>query len=401
VTENQQQPSGPRPQWTPTSHPTSGPVLTHHEPAQPLQKQRTKLAQRPLALAAVALVMGVVGGGGAAAAAFAVAGTPDAGVTTSSHAALVQTAANSTTTDTEAVAKAVTPSVVLLKVEGQQESDEGSGIVLSSDGKILTNNHVVAAAASGGKIQVVTSTGTTYDATIVGRDPVTDLAVVQASGASGLTPASLGDSEKLEVGQPVVAIGAPLGLQSTVTTGIVSALDRPVSVTNDQGQASVTDAIQTDAAVNPGNSGGPLVNAQGQVIGINSSIASTGGSDGSQAGSIGLGFAIPITEAERVANDIVAGTPVGHGQLGVSVGDSTNPAGAKVGDVTADSAAAKAGLKTGDVITKVDDQVVDGADALVAAIRTQAPGTKVTLTYVSGGQTKTADVTLGTDQTTT
>jgi putative serine protease PepD len=352
-------------------------------------------------VAGVALLAGLVGGGAAG----AVAVSLDAGsstTTASSTRIPVQTAANATTTDTEAVAKAVTPSVVLLKVQGAQEADEGSGVVLSSDGKILTNNHVVAAAADGnGSIQVVTSDGTSYDATIVGRDPVTDLAVVQATGASGLTPAAIGDSSALAVGQSVVAIGAPLGLQGTVTTGIVSALDRPVSVTGEDGQASVTDAIQTDAAVNPGNSGGPLVNANGQVIGINSSIASTGGSDGSQAGSIGLGFAIPIDEAKRVADNIVAGTPVGHGQLGVSVSDSTSPAGAKIGDVSSGSAADKAGIKTGDVVTKVDDQPLDDADGLVAAIRTQAPGTKVTLTYVRGGQTATATVTLGTDQTTT
>jgi putative serine protease PepD len=369
----------------------------------------TSTTSRTAVVAGVALLAGLVGGGAAGAAAVAIEGAPalrSSTGTTSSTTTLsstgVQSAAHTTSTiDDEAVAKAVTPSVVLLKVSGAQQSDEGSGVVLTSDGRILTNNHVVAAAADGGSIEVVTSDGTSYAATIVGRDPVTDLAVVQAKDASGLTAAVLGDSGSLQVGQPVVAIGAPLGLQGTVTTGIVSALDRPVSVTGEDGQPAVTDAIQTDAAVNPGNSGGPLVDSAGEVIGINSSIASLGASDGSQAGSIGLGFAIPVDEAKRVADDIQAGNPVSHGQLGVSVSDSDQPAGAKIGDVTSGSAAAKAGLRSGDVVTKVGDQAVDGADGLVAAVRTRAPGTKLTLTYVRDGQTSTTDVTLGTDQTTT
>ena len=312
-------------------------------------------------------------------------------------------AARTTTpsTDVESVAKAVTPSVVLLRVQGAQEADEGSGVVLSADGRILTNNHVVAAAASGGQIQVVTSDGTTYDASIVGRDPITDLAVVQAQGASGLTPAAIGDSSTLQVGQPVVAIGAPLGLQGTVTTGIISALDRPVATTGEDGQASVTDAIQTDAAINPGNSGGPLVDSTGHVVGITSSIASLGSAAGSQSGSIGVGFAIPIDEAMRVVSDIEAGNPVSHAQLGVTVSDSDGPAGARIGDVAAGSSAARAGLQSGDVVTKVEGQPIEDSDGLIAAIRTLDPGTKVTLTFVRDGQTHTASVTLGSDQPTT
>ncbi len=191
---------------------------------------------------------------------------------------------HSSPTNVEQVAKAVTPSVVLLQVQGSQGSGEGSGIILSSDGLILTNNHVVQAAASGGQIRAEFSDGTTAPATIEGRDPVTDLAVVRAKGVSGLTPATMGDSSALEVGQPVVAIGAPLGLQGTVTTGIVSALNRPVSSTGESGQATVVNAIQTDAAINPGNSGGPLVDMSGRVVGIDSAIASLGGSMGSPGG---------------------------------------------------------------------------------------------------------------------
>ncbi|MBZ5739789.1 S1C family serine protease [Nocardioides mangrovi] len=369
----------------------------HHESTERRPRPRRSLAT----VATVGLVAGLIGGGGAAAAVVATTGTSSA--TGGGTAATVVSAAarkGSSGSDVEAVAKAVTPSVVLLQVQGGGESDEGSGVVLSADGEILTNNHVVAAAADGGSIKVVLQDGTTYAGTIVGRDPVTDLAVVRAKDASGLTPAAIGDSGSLEVGQPVVAIGAPLGLQGTVTTGIVSALDRPVT-TSDGGQASVTDAIQTDAAINPGNSGGPLVDAQGRVIGIDSAIASLGASEGSQSGSIGVGFAIPIDEAMRVAHEIEAGNPVSHAQLGVTVSDSTNPAGARVGDVSAGSAADRAGLQSGDVITRVGDQVIPDADALVAAIRTQAPDDHVTLTYVRDGQTHHVAVTLGTDQTTT
>ena len=363
----------------------------------------TDRGRRPLAVVAtVGLVAGLLGGGAVAATAWALDG--GGGTTASGQPPVViQGAGAGSPTDVEQVAKAVTPSVVLLKVQGAGAADEGSGIVLSADGLILTNNHVVAAAADGGSVSVVTSDGTAYVGKIVGRDPVTDLAVVQAKGASGLTTASIGDSAKLDVGQPVVAIGAPLGLQGTVTTGIVSALDRPVVSSGDgSGQSSVTEAIQTDAAVNPGNSGGPLVNAEGQVVGINSAIASLSGSaPGTQPGSIGLGFAIPIDEAMRVAHEIEAGDPVSHAQLGVSVSNSTNPAGARIGEVSPGSAGAAAGLRSGDVVTRANGQVIESADGLVAAVRTLAPGDRVSLTYVRAGASHTVRVTLGTDQTST
>jgi putative serine protease PepD len=351
-------------------------------------------------------VAGLVGGGAVVATAWAVDSSGPAttsGSSASAEPVAVQGSAAGSAADVEHVAKAVTPSVVLLKVQGGGVADEGSGVVLSSGGLILTNNHVVAAAANGGSVSVELSDGTTYHGTIVGRDPVTDLAVVRADKASGLTAASIGDSSDLEVGQPVIAIGAPLGLQGTVTTGIVSALDRPVvSAGESGGESSVTDAIQTDAAINPGNSGGPLVDAQGQVVGINSAIASLSeSSTGSQPGSIGLGFAIPIDEAMRVAREIEAGNPVSHAELGVSVSDSPNPAGARIGDVTPGSAAGTAGLRSGDVVTRIDGQVIDSADGLVAAVRTQAPGDTVTLTYVRDGSTHTTSVVLGTDQPTT
>jgi putative serine protease PepD len=370
-------------------------------------RQESGRGRRSLAAAAVVgLVAGLVGGGAVAGTAWAIDGSGPATTSSSSASAApvdVRGSGAGSAADVEQVAKAVTPSVVLLKVQGSGVADEGSGVVLSANGMILTNNHVVEAAANGGSVLVEGSDGKTYRGMIVGRDPVTDLAVVRAVGEGRLTPASIGQSATLEVGQPVIAIGAPLGLQGTVTTGIVSALDRPiVSAGEGGGQSSVTDAIQTDAAINPGNSGGPLVDAQGQVVGINSSIASLNqSSGGSQAGSIGLGFAIPIDEAMRVAHEIEAGNPVSHAQLGVSVSDSQAPAGARIGDVTSGSAAGRAGLQSGDVVTRVDGQVIDSADGLVAAIRTDAPGDTVTLTYVRGGSTHTAQVVLGSDQPTT
>jgi putative serine protease PepD len=253
---------------------------------------------------------------------------------------------------------------------------------------------------------VTFGSGKITPAKIIGRDEASDLAVIQASGVSGLTPATLGDSSSLAIGQNVVAVGAPLGLSNTVTTGIISALNRPVlpaSDTTSQGQSStnsVLDAIQTDASINPGNSGGPLVNLNGDVIGINSAIAtassgSFGGS--SQSGSIGLGFAIPINQAHWIANELIANGKAAHSLLGVSVTDPTQTAtqaGAVVKTVSSGGAADKAGIKVGDVITKVDDQQINSSDSLVAAIRSYKPGTAVTLTYVRNGQTSTVQVVL-------
>jgi putative serine protease PepD len=303
-----------------------------------------------------------------------------------------------------AVARNVLPSVVSIQFASPNGSGgEGSGVILTADGQILTNNHVVEGAANGGSLTVTLSDGSRVAATIVGRDPVTDLAVIQAKNVSGLTPATLGSSASLQVGQSVVAIGSPLGLAGTVTTGIVSAVDRPVVTSPETaagGAGSVLDAIQTDAAINPGNSGGPLVNLRGQVVGINSAIASLGASGGGQSGSIGLGFSIPIDQAKAVAAQLVASGTAEHGRLGVTVENSPgNILGAKLGQVTPGSPAAAAGLKSGDVITGFGDQPIDSADALVAAVRSQQPGDQVKVTYVRGGQQATTMVTLGSDAT--
>jgi putative serine protease PepD len=356
---------------------------------------------------ATALVAAGVGGGVGA----AVASRDSSAVPASlSNSATAGTTVTLPTGSVEAAAAKVLPSVVSITERSTDGSGgEGTGIVLSADGLILTNNHVVSDAANGGTLQVTFHDNKTVDATIVGRDPETDLAVIKAEGVSDLTPATLGSSSTIVVGQTVVAVGSPLGLSGTVTSGIVSALDRPVTTQQTEGGQSqnpfgyqqqtpstqaVMDAIQTDAAINPGNSGGPLVDLAGRVVGINSAIASLGSGSG-QSGSIGVGFAIPIDQAKRIAEDLIKDGKASHPQLGVTVSDATTTSGALIRSVTAGGSAADAGLKAGDVVTKVGDKYVDGADALIAHVRSQAPGSKVTVTYVRDGKTATAEVTLG------
>ena len=308
----------------------------------------------------------------------------------------------------EAVAKSVLPSVVKINVKGAQGAGSGSGIIISSDGEILTNNHVVAVAGQGGEMSVSFNDGSAKKATVVGTDPLTDLAVIKAQGVSGLQPATIGRSTQVAVGENVVAIGSPFGLEATVTSGIVSALNRPVSVgseTGQSGQDTTYPAIQTDAAINPGNSGGPLVDLNGDVVGINSSIrtASSGGLDSSSGGSIGLGFAIPIDQVWPVVQQLRNGETPTHARLGVSVTDASSNngllTGAGIEAVNQGSAAQKAGLQRGDVVTKVNNDIITGSDSLVATIRGHRPGDKVTLTVVgSGNKTRTVDVTLDSDQ---
>src|SRR6478609_5178729 len=301
------------------------------------------------------------------------------------------------------VASKVLPSTVSVLASSNQSSGEGSGIILSADGLILTNNHVIEGATA---IEVRFNDGTTATATVVGSTATDDLAVLRADGVSGLTPATLGSSAALAVGQPVVAIGSPLGLSATVTSGIVSALNRPVRTAaedtgNGQGQATVMNAVQTDAAINPGNSGGALVDMSGAVIGINSAIASLSeSSDGSQAGSIGVGFAIPVDQAKRIAQEIIDTGQATHAVLGASVGDAADansqlPTGAKIADVVAGSGAEAAGLEKGDVITKIGDLNVESADALIAAVRASTPNGSTSITYTRDGQSETVNVTLG------
>jgi putative serine protease PepD len=296
----------------------------------------------------------------------------------------------------EQVASSVLPSVVKINVTGQQGAGSGSGIILSEDGEILTNNHVVDVAEGGGAISVNFNDGSTARAEIVGTDPLTDIAVIKAEDVSGLTPATIGRSAQLQVGENVVAIGSPFGLEATVTSGIVSALNRPVSAGESGGSDTTYPAVQTDAAINPGNSGGPLVNMRGEVVGINSSIRSaSSGLTGGEAGSIGLGFAIPIDKVLPIVDQLRNGETPTHARLGVSVADAASNdgllSGAGVQDVSAGSAAEEAGLQRGDVITKVDDQVIADSESLVATIRGYRPGDEVTLTVVRGDGNDTSD----------
>lgn len=313
-----------------------------------------------------------------------------------------------------AVAGAVEPSVVSVQVSAQSGSGEGSGIIIDTKGHVLTNNHVVADASGGGTITVVLSDGRGYAASVVGTDSSTDLAVLQIKNApSDLKAATLGSSANVKVGDQVMAIGNPLGLADTVTTGIISAVNRPVTTQTSDSQSPfggsgssdpvVTSAIQTDAAINPGNSGGALVDSQGRVIGITSSIASLGTSAGSsQSGSIGLGFAIPIDEAKDVASQLISTGSAQHAWLGITLGDdSVTISGAQrqaavVGTVQSGTPAAEAGLKAGDAVIAINGAPVNGADSLVAQIRARRPGTEVTLTVVRNGSTQGIKITLGT-----
>ncbi|ANC31273.1 S1C family serine protease [Isoptericola dokdonensis] len=301
--------------------------------------------------------------------------------------------------DWQAVTAAVAPSVVAIQVSSQAGGSEGSGVIIDDAGHVVTNNHVVAGAADG-SVQVTLSDGRLFEATIVGTDPTTDLAVVQLVDApDDLQPATVGDSDAVQVGDSVLAVGNPLGLANTATTGIVSALDRPVAASGEDGSdVVVTNAIQIDAAVNPGNSGGPLFDAQGRVIGITSSIATM--SDGSgQSGSIGLGFAIPANLATTVSQQLIEDGTAEHAFLGVTLGDASATAdgvtrrGAEVGEVTAGSPAADAGLQAGDVVVAIDDDPVNGAESLTAYVRERTAGEQATVTYVRDGQTQTVDVT--------
>ncbi len=343
-----------------------------------------------------------------------------------------------------AVAAKASPSVVTISVSASSAGGTGSGVVLSSDGYVLTNTHVVTldGASADGDIEVTTYDGRLYTGQIVGVDPIVDLAVIKLDDASGLTPIEFADSGDLNVGDQVVAIGAPLGLANTVTDGIVSALNRSIQIASsavpddtseqdsnggddgngDNGDTGPFDfwnfgqdpdatttqsatisipVVQTDAAINPGNSGGALVNSQGELIGVNVAIASAGGSGaGTQSGSIGVGFAIPSNLAKRVADEIIADGSATHGLLGATVKDATSDTsetvGAEINEVTDGGAAETAGLRPGDVITSFNDIPITGSTDLTAQVRSLAAGTTTSLTYVRGGDAHTVDVKLGT-----
>ena len=376
---------------------TSGPA-----PVQTQEKRRSSVVPA----VAAAIVTSLIAGGGAGYLAGSAHSSDGGAATTSSSAS---SSASSSTEKTKAtsdsqnaleapvdgselpapdgsvekVAAAVLPAVVSIEVEGMRSATEGSGSVISSDGYVLTNHHVVESAANGqAQMSVTLNDGSRHSATYVASDVNTDVAVIKIDGVSNLPVLEFGDSDKLAVGQQVVAVGSPLGLSATVTSGIVSALNRPVRATQDGGQSSLMDGIQTDAAINPGNSGGPLVDMQGRLVGMNSVIASlsSGGYGESSGGSIGLGFAIPSNFAQRVARQLIDTGKATQPMLGVQVsvmGSGTD--GAVIAQVESGSPAEAAGLQPGETITKLDDRLIDSADALIAATRSHDFGETVTL----------------------
>ncbi|MCZ3386728.1 MAG: trypsin-like peptidase domain-containing protein [Actinomycetia bacterium] len=348
-----------------------------------------------LVLAILALLVGLVGGALAAAGVIWVDDRSDniPGVVLP-----VSPIVDDPPTGVTAIADAVLPTVVSLDIRGGGQAATGSGVVVRSDGYIVTNSHVISVASEGGWVRVTFADGVQLPARIVGRSPTYDLAVVRVD-RDDLVAASLGDSDRLRVGDPVIAVGSPLGLSGTVTTGIVSALERPVT-TSDAGEASYISAIQTDAAINPGNSGGPLVDSRGRVVGITSAIATLG--SGRSSGSIGLGFAIPVTQAKSIIEQLIAEGEAEYPVVGILL-DLTYPGpGAKVqresaqGDaVTPGGAADIAGVEPGDVIVAVDGESIETYEEFVVLVRSQQPGEQISLQVDRGNELVTLEVILG------
>jgi putative serine protease PepD len=408
--------------------PPAQPAADSVWPTAPVPIARPRKNRGPLVLGAAVLLAGLVGGGIGGAIGYNAADDSNTAASSTLNMPVTSSKSTAPAGSVQQVAQKVVPSVVSIDVRnlsnngsnspldnlfpglggnGSQRNNNnavegsGSGIVLSKDGLILTNNHV----AGDGDLSVTFNDGRSVRAHLVEADKATDLAVVQAEGVDDAIPINFGRSADLSVGQPVVAIGSPLGLSGTVTQGIISALHRPLlpqndGSTNGNDTQSVIDGIQTDAPINPGNSGGALVDLNGNLVGITSAIASLGSSFGGQSGSIGLGFAIPIDQARIIADKLAKKEPVYHALLGVQVSTSDDPTqrGALIQKVTANGPAAAAGLKKGDLVIKLDDRLIDTSDALVAGVRSRQPGDKATITYIRGNETKTVDVSLGSDE---
>ncbi len=356
-------------------------------------------------LAIVALIVALVAGFGGGLTAEALFPSHTAGQSNGS------TAGASGSCPVSAVAKRVLPSVVTISAigpppagGGQAAGDIGSGEIIRSGGYIVTNNHVVSVAANGGSVEILYSDGSTAPAEIVGRDPLTDLAVIKVSSNRSLPPIALGSSASTEIGEAVVALGAPLGLSSTVTSGIISALDRTVSVPGENGQSALLiNALQTDAAINPGNSGGALVNCSGQLIGIPSAGATVPNESGqSSGGSIGLGFAIPIDVVQPIVNQIIETGRAVHSYIGLTAepaSPDSSPLGTASGllvtSVDPNGPADQAGLLQGDILTSIGGKAATSTDQLMEITLTNKPGTKITVGYSRQGRQNTAAITLG------
>ena len=367
---------------------TTAPPVT--APAPRTNKQGRVVALASVGLALTALVAGTVGGAVGFTVARMTQPEPVAAVAVAPIGATGDAISPPAGGSIAAVAASLQPSVVQINVDGGGGAGTGSGFIIREDGYILTNNHVT---ANGSDITVTFSDGRVVDATLVGANPGYDLAVLKVD-ETGLPAVTLGSSSALEVGDSAIAIGSPLGLQGTVTAGIVSALNRPVTA-GGEGEMSFINAIQTDAAINPGNSGGPLVDGNGAVIGVNSAIAALGGSLGGQVGNIGLGFAIPIDTAARIASEIIAtgssSTPI----IGVQLDMQYAGPGARIAGITDNGPASAAGLREGDVITALNGTPVVDATDLIVDVRSLAPGEQVTLTVDSGGSEREVTLVLG------
>jgi putative serine protease PepD len=339
----------------------------------------------------IALVVGVVGGAFGASSSGSLFGRSVNLVKTTSA---VERPAGSVAE----IAQRVLPSVVSIEAQSGRGGSTGSGFIIDSRGYILTNNHVIASSAmSGGDIRVRLSDGFSYDAKVIGRDSSYDLAVIKIT-APNLKALQFGDSDEVAVGDSVIAIGSPLGLSGTVTLGIISAKNRAVTAGGDDAESAFINALQTDAAINPGNSGGPLVNSTGAVIGINSAIASLGTSFSGQSGSIGLGFAIPINQARKTADQLTKTGKATYPVMGISVDMNYSGDGAMIAKtgvaIVPGGAAAKAGLKSGDIITEIDGRAITSSDELIVAIRSHNVGEKIEVTYKRNGASKTVTLTL-------
>jgi putative serine protease PepD len=339
----------------------------------------------------IALVVGVVGGAFGASSSGSLFGRSVNLVKTTSA---VERPAGSVAE----IAQRVLPSVVSIEAQSGRGGSTGSGFIIDSRGYILTNNHVIASSAmSGGDIRVRLNDGFSYDAKVIGRDSSYDLAVIKIV-APNLKALQFGDSDEVAVGDSVIAIGSPLGLSGTVTLGIISAKDRAVTAGGDDAESAFINALQTDAAINPGNSGGPLVNSTGAVIGVNSAIASLGTSFSGQSGSIGLGFAIPINQARKTADQLIKNGKATYPVMGISVDMNYSGDGAMIAKtgvaIVPGGAAAKAGLKSGDIITEIDGRAIASSDELIVAIRSHNVGEKIEVTYKRNGVSKTVTLTL-------
>lgn len=385
------------PHHPPNTHWDAPPANAYPPPPVP---DRPRSLARPIVATAVlaGLVGGAVGVGGSA-----LLNRSDASPSVPSLTSQPASAANAADVKPGSVtyaAQVASKSAADIKVSTGQGTAVGSGIVLSPDGYVLTNNHVVAAAGNGSTIQVTTSDDKTHTAKVTGTSPSYDLAVIKLDNASGLSPATLGDSSGLQVGEQVVAVGSPENLSNTVTSGIVSALSRTVTAGDETGSGlTVYNGLQTDTAINPGNSGGPLVNLKGQVVGVNSAV-DTGQSSSGGVQAYGLGFAIPINAAKRIANELLQDGHATKPVLGVSgslasANGNQNVEGAQISSVQSGGAAADAGLKAGDVITKIGDTPISDYADLMAQVLTHAPGDTVPVTVGSGNNARTVQVKLG------